>query len=249
MDISGGNDLSRLFNKNLLKISYSTLPNLQAKINIHNKAILSQMNTRTYIKKCNCQKNRVCPLKGNCVIEDVIYKAEVLKSGQSQGHGMMYVGMASGLIKKRISNHVNSFKDSSKRLSCELGKYIWSLKDKGIEDYQVTWEIIATEKCFSGGTRKCQLCLREKLEIIKLSKAAGSRTINRRTELGKRCIHRFKHLLGYLDVYRTNDNELRPEENDHNFHSNANTVLNAHQNMLSQANMSGFTKSGRRRNV
>ena len=130
-------------------------------------------------------------------------------------------------------------------MNCELGKYVWSLKDRGIDDFQVSWDIVATEKCFKGGTGKCQLCLREKLEIIKLSKTAKHRVINRRSELGKSCIHRFKYLLGYLKVHDTNDMELRPEEEDHNF------PLNTTQVFGTNTNMPGYTRSGRtwRRNI
>ena len=133
---SGGDDLSKLFNKNRLKISYSCLPNIACKISAHNKFLLSgKAKITTSEKICNCQKSRICPLKGNCVVENSVYRAQVLKEGQTEKEGNMYVGLHTGLFKLRLANHEQSFKVRSKA-KCELGKYICKLKDRGIEHFK-----------------------------------------------------------------------------------------------------------------
>ena len=150
-------------------------------------------------KNCNCQRNRTCPLSENCQYEDVVYQAEVLCNGQDSGQGDLYVGLASGLVKKRISNHFSTFGNESKRNQCELSKFIWKLKDRGINNFEVKWKILAQENLYSTANRKCQLCSREKVEIQRAIKRAGNKCINKREEMFRRCIHRFKYYLGYLD--------------------------------------------------
>ena len=97
-----GNQLSRMFNRNKLKISYSCLPNLKAKIAGHNKAILekSRLNN-VQAKTCNCQKGKVCPLEGKCVVDNVVYMAEVTTREEASGDGHLYVGLVGGPFKLR----------------------------------------------------------------------------------------------------------------------------------------------------
>ena len=200
---SGGDDLSKLFNKNRLKISYSCLPNIKSKISAHNKLLLSgNPKPNRGEKNCNCQKSRECPLKGNCIIENSVYKAQVLKEGQQGTDGHAYVGLHSGLFKLRLANHEQSFKDRTKA-KCELAKYIWQMKDRGINNYKINWQIIAVEKCYDRKTGKCNLFQREKLEILRLSHIIGTKLINKIEEILRPCIHRFKHLLGNLDTHNT----------------------------------------------
>ena len=199
------NDIvSKLFNKNKVKLSYSCLPNIKAKISAHNKKILSaQALNRVPFqggaeKNCNCQASKVCPLAENCVHSDVIYEAEILREGQAQGQGHFYIGLASGLIKKRISNHEHSFRNPKRRNDTELAKFIWSLKDKGIGNFTINWKILARESLYNKNTRKCQLCTREKVEIKRKIKHVENRCINKREECFTKCVHRWKHYLRNL---------------------------------------------------
>ena len=50
---SGDQDLNRLFNKNNLKISYCTLPNIKSTIAAHNKGLI-----RKFRKECACFSGR-----------------------------------------------------------------------------------------------------------------------------------------------------------------------------------------------
>ena len=102
------NILGKLFNKNTLKISYSCMPNLQAKISAHNKSIMS--GTSNIEKGCNCQTNRVCPLEGECVVSDCVYMATVMNKNEQQDDGHKYVGLCTGLFKLRLANHEQSFR-------------------------------------------------------------------------------------------------------------------------------------------
>ena len=53
-----GDDLSKLFNRNKLKITYSCLPNIEAKIISHNKHLISKQKA-TNIEVKNCYVRRV----------------------------------------------------------------------------------------------------------------------------------------------------------------------------------------------
>ena len=164
-------------------------------------------------------------MRGNCVIKDSVYKATVIKEGQLEGDGHVYVGLNSGLFKIRLANHEQSFKDKSKA-KCELAKHIWKLKEKGINNFKIIWNIIAVEKCYNGKTRKCNLCQREKLEILKMSHNIGQRLINKRDEILRPCIHRFKHLLGNMNTL--------------------NIELPKIPEIPERQDIEGFTRSGRR---
>ena len=208
--------LGKLFNKNKLKISYSCLPNLEARICAHNKSLLSKPQN---LKSCNCQKSRVCPLNGKCVVEDCIYKAEVVRPEQGQKEHV-YIGLAGGLFKKRLANHQQSFRDRNKIKFSELSKFVWKLQDQGIYNYSINWTILSTEKGYDRRNGKCGLCLREQLEILKASYKVGRRLINKREELFTGCIHRYRHQLGVIDTNNISINEINnfannmtPEEN------------------------------------
>ena len=74
------NPLSKIFNRNTLKVSYRATPNIKRIISGHNNKILRDNNNTTNnnnnSKTCNCTK-RECPLDGLCLTESVIYQATV----------------------------------------------------------------------------------------------------------------------------------------------------------------------------
>ena len=194
------NKLGKLFNKNMLKMSYSCMPNIRAKISSHNKSLLVRREVEpARIKPCNCQRSRECPLDGHCNVENVIYKAKVLQGDQGgdQEQGHEYVGLASK-FKQRYYNHTASFRNEGKREATHLSRFILKLKDRGVEGFRVEWEVLAQETGYSRKSKRCQLCSREKVEILKLIGARPRKALNKRDELYRRCMHRFKHQLGQL---------------------------------------------------
>ena len=58
-----GHKLYKIFNKNTLKLSYSCMPNLKAKIDGHNQKIL-ETTPPPKPKLCNCLKKEYCPMRG-----------------------------------------------------------------------------------------------------------------------------------------------------------------------------------------
>ena len=135
-------------------------------------------------KKCNCQKQRkdMCPLEGECVISTVIYEAEVT----SENLIRRYVGSTGGQFKKRWYKHKSDFNNQKNKLSTELSKYIWKLKESN-KKYDIKWKILRKIKQTDETIKKvCTTCNLEKLEI---SSANKNELLNKRSELLGKCVH------------------------------------------------------------
>ena len=130
-------------------------------------------------KKCNCRKKKDCPLRGKCLSTQIVYKATVTTEDGSK----QYIGLASGTFKERFNNHTQSFKNNRYEKETELAKCVWDLKRRN-KEYSVSWEIIRKSNTVKRQSGQCNLCLDEKLEILKLENA-----INRRSELISKCRH------------------------------------------------------------
>ncbi|PIK47657.1 hypothetical protein BSL78_15487 [Apostichopus japonicus] len=94
---------------------------------------------------CNCREVDSCPLRGNCLVNDVIYKATVTSGTDNTS----YIGLASEEFKKRYNNHTKSFQHDRYKKETELSKHIWQLKEKKAE-YSIHWEIVSQSKRTSG---------------------------------------------------------------------------------------------------
>ena len=64
--------LSKIFNTNTLKLSYSCLKNMLSIIKQHNTKILSNSNS-IQNRLCNCRNRNDCPLNGNCLKKCFVY--------------------------------------------------------------------------------------------------------------------------------------------------------------------------------
>ena len=184
--------LSKIFNRNTVKLSYSCTENISSIINSHNKKILGASSKDTEEQRmCSCpRKTRPnCPLKGQCLSRNIIYKATVSAGDELTKD---YIGLTSTTFKERLGNHIQSFKVRSKANSTELSKYIWCLKDKGILDFNIDWSILQRAASYNPTTKRCNLCLFEKYFIMI---SPRNSTLNRRSELISNCRHRAKYKL------------------------------------------------------
>ena len=128
-------------------------------ISSHNKSLLSTESTPE--RKCNCSCNTTCPLNGQCLSENIVYKAQVTE--QPAGHVKHYIGLATK-FKDRLAVHKQGFNHRQYANRCELSKHIWKLKDDS-KTYSLKWEILkkVKGKKISGA---CKLCTTEKMFII-----------------------------------------------------------------------------------
>ena len=103
----------------------------------------------------------------------------------------IYIGCTEATFKTRYANHVKSFKHRSYSKETELSKYIWKLIDQN-EQFEVAWKIITKTSPYTSGTRKCDLCITEKMHI---ASADPTTLLNTRAEIVSKCRHRNKFLL------------------------------------------------------
>ena len=76
-----GHRLRKIINRNTVKISYRCMGNVKQKISNHNFQVKKTEEERQLNHGCNCtQVIGPCPLGGNCLVNSVIYGAEVTDS-------------------------------------------------------------------------------------------------------------------------------------------------------------------------
>ena len=142
-------------------------------IDNHNKRILNSSkhindtadNTNTIgTKTCNCQQKNACPLNRNCFQSSLIYQATVTRKDNSTTE--TYIGLTENNFKTRYRNHTASFRYTKLINSTELNRHIWTLKENNISSY-ISWRILSSRSPYSSANKRCNLCLKEKLLIIR----------------------------------------------------------------------------------
>ena len=189
------NSLSKIFNRNTLKIGYSCTKNMRAVIQSHNNKVLNSdvKEVSTKPTHCNCVK-RACPLDGECrTTKCVIYHATVTGPNETKN----YIGLTEGDFKTRYGGHIQSFNDSSKKSAITLSKYVWA---KNLQpEPNVKYTILQRRSPYQPGSKNCDLCLSEKVAIMGVRKDKSY--LNTNSEIKKMCIHKFKYkLVNLLDV-------------------------------------------------
>ena len=124
-----------VINRNAIKISYSCIPNIKSKISTHKKKALNKPNQNAW--KCNCINKNTCPLNGNCLLKNVLYKATI-KSDKKNYQLRNYKEISKNTFKKRYKNHKRFFSIirhiNDKKLSVDY----WNLKARKSTP-KVTW--------------------------------------------------------------------------------------------------------------
>ena len=116
----------------------------------------------------------------------MVYQATV---STATGESYSYIGLTENEFKKRWYGHSQSFNNPEYRLRTELSKLIWELKVNNTE-YKVDWKIITKAGSYTAGAKHCNLCLTEKLYILK-----NPDSLNKRSEILSKCRHARKFLI------------------------------------------------------
>ena len=185
---------NKIFNKNNIKVSYSCTDNLQTIIKKHNRKILQSSKTPSTESNCNCRKKNDCPLKNNCLTSSVVYNAN--ETTESDPIGKNYIGLTEGTFKQRYTQHKLSFRNRNYSNSTELSKHIWTLKDSNT-NFTINWSILASAPAYSNKSKRCHLCLTEKLYLTRAKKPS---LLNKRTELISKCRHENKFYLANFTI-------------------------------------------------
>lgn len=180
--------LHKYYNRNTLKVSYSTMANMGSIIQSHNKKLLGESNLPTE-KGCNCRNPQDCPLDGKCLTESLVYKA--LVTDETNQTKYQYIGLSSGPFKNRYYKHLHSFRHNNN--GTKLSDCISKLKEQN-KPHSLKWSIKALATTYNQNFKKCQLCLTECVSIAHASKSTTT-SLNMRNEVFNHCIHRKKYLL------------------------------------------------------
>ena len=148
------NKFYKIFNRNIVKISYSYLPNMKTIINSHNHKITNPK-TITKDRTCNCVDKAKCPLSQNCLVNNIIYKA-VLTSTNPHYKEKIYFGTAETTFK---SNHQRSFKFLKYKTDIESSNEVWRMKKSG-QTPVITWKIVRRCSPYNPNSKRCYLCLK-----------------------------------------------------------------------------------------
>ena len=143
-------------------------------------------------KGCNCQKSKKanCPIPGRCKEEALVYKATIVTTDKTE----RYIGSTENSFKSRYYGHAADMREKEKEGGTTLSTYYWKKANEGNAP-TVSWEILRKCSKYKKGSRNCDVCLTEKLEILKTKE----KLLNKRTELMYKCPHRRKHRLMMFD--------------------------------------------------
>ena len=178
---------NKIFSRNKVKVSYSSMQNIKAIINNHNINIPHQNNK---IKdECNCRNKKYFPLGVKCLLPNLAYQRKTT-STQPNCNGKVYIGVAE-----------KSFKDSTTTPNPLLIKFNQMSKEyleikRNNFISKVTWNIVRECAPYNFSKRKCYLCLNEKLET---NSYKGNNLLKKRSKLINTCRHLKKHTILWHD--------------------------------------------------
>ena len=154
--------LDKIFNRYTIKVSYSCMNNVSQIVKQHNRNVCNKKEKQT--NSCNCRNKDKYPLNGNCKVQNVIYKCTV--SVTQTFKQRVYLRIAEGNWKQRLYNHRQSFKDKKHKNNTALSSYLWDLKENHNQIPKLTWSVVRFAPGDSNVSKRCLLCLHEKLLIL-----------------------------------------------------------------------------------
>ena len=163
----------QIFNRNTLKLSYCCTSNLGNIIKQHNSKILKGT-PAPQLQQCNCRtKQDASPpaLSTKPQLPPTLILTRITDSvKESLNRGTTTTRNPSGLENENEN---------------EFSKFLWQLKDES-KDYALIWDIAVRATLYKCGTRRCDLCLAEKVCIIR---AEPKGLLNKKTEF----ISKYRH--------------------------------------------------------
>ena len=169
------------------------MPNMKSIINMHNKKIInppSTINQRT----CNCINKVQCPLQEKCLHKNILYKANITTNNEINST-KVYFGVTETTFKTRYGNHLKSFRHEQYKTDTELSIEAWKIKNNNANS-TIVWEKKSQHQSYNVNTKRCLLCLNEKLEIALYKE---NNLLNKRSELVSKCRHSNKYALASYD--------------------------------------------------
>ena len=107
----------------------------------------------------------------------------------------IYYGASETVFKLRYANHKKRFNNIKYLTDTELSNEYWNIIAAN-KTSNISWEILGTQKSYSQSSKRCLLCLNEKLAIA-LHK--GDNILKKRSEIISKCRYRNKYRLASYD--------------------------------------------------
>ena len=153
-------------------------------INTHNKIIIKPPKDNI-ARTCNCTKKHQRPFNDKR-LTNTKQVSHQTKKIQKQKFIMALVKQHSSSDMQTI--HKQTFNNIKNQTDTELSNEYWNI-NLASKTSNISWEILGTHKSYNQSSKRCLLCLNEKLAIA-LHK--NDNMLNKRSEVMSKCRHRSK---------------------------------------------------------
>ena len=119
-------------------------------------------------------------------------KLWIQELGVMENRLKVYYGLTARTFKLRFNEHKTSITNEAYRnKGTTLSAHIWWIKDMNV-NYELKFSIVKLANAYSKEAKVCSLCLQEKACILF---SDHYETLNKRSEIMYKCVHRARHLL------------------------------------------------------
>ena len=162
-------------------------------INAHNRKILYPSPTIGR-RTCNCINISQCLLQQRRLSNNILYQANITPLGENS-ETKVYYGICETTFKLRYANHKKSFSHRNRKSDTELSNAFQRIKYNK-HNANITWEILDRHNAYNTSSKRCSLCLNDKLQIALYR---NNNMLNRRTEIINNCRRKNKCALMSFD--------------------------------------------------
>ena len=121
-------------------------------------------------------------MRGACLTENVLSYARISCDDETYKRKMWNLGNS---FKKHYVNHKKMFNAEKNKNDTKLSTDYWELANKKLHP-RISWSIKINYKSYNPNSKRCSLCLHEKLEIVA---DPDEILLNKRSEVISQCRH------------------------------------------------------------
>ena len=129
-----------------------------------------------------------CPLQQKFLRNNILYQANITPLDENS-ESKVYYGIWETKFQLRYTNHKKSLNHRNRKSDTELSNEFWRIKDNK-HNANITWEILGRHQAYNTSSKRCSLCLNEKLKI---ALHRNNNMLNRRTEMLNKCRNKNKY--------------------------------------------------------
>ena len=103
-------------------------------------------------------------MRGASLTENILYYIRISCNDKTY-KPKLYKGIWKTSFKKRYTNHIKSFNMKKNKKDTKLSTEYWKLANNKLH-LRISWSIKGNYKSYNPNSKRCSLCLHEKLEIV-----------------------------------------------------------------------------------